>query len=263
MTKSRLLRLLIVLTTVSSLAAGCSGRGRVREGQIPFVVADDDRTIADYRVKEDAYRLVPGDVVQVLVYNQKELSMKIRIPPSGVITYPFIGDIEARGLTVQELRDRIAEGLASGYVKRPQVAVNLDTVKGRKVYILGEVTTPKVLPLTDEMDVVEALSLAGGFTPSADRENVFIIRKIADGRRVMDVVNIQAFLKELDFSQNVMLQGGDVVYVSRSLIGDVAVFMRHLYTITMPVMPNLMEGIILTPRVYDTLQGKRERVFID
>lgn len=254
---------LVCLIVSAILINSCSGIPNSTKGA-SFEITKEDRDIDDSRAEKlNEYIIGSGDIVKIFVYRHPELTQKIMISPSGKITYPFIGDLQAGGLTIFQLRDKIKSELAKGYIPNPQVSVNIESISGKKVYVLGEVAAPKVLYIKDEMDTIEAISQAGGFTRDANQSGVLLIRQLGNNRRRMDVLDLESFLKASDLRQNPKLQRGDILYVPPSLIANVDRFFRHLSTILSPIAPNLMEGIILAPRVKDTLEGKRERIFID
>src|SRR5262245_44021059 len=119
--------------------------------------------------------LGPGDVMEITVYRQDDLTKKIQIPPDGRIFYPFVGEVQAAGLSAVRLREKLTEGLAPYFVD-PQVSIAVTTLKSEKVYILGEVERPGIFALESGMSTLEAISGAGGFTQDAKWSNVLLIR---------------------------------------------------------------------------------------
>lgn len=224
-----------------------------QEGKVSAPGLRADSRPGDYIVGE-------GDVIQILVMNHLELTLKVLVPPSGRITYPFLGDLDVAGVSIPALRDRIRDGLSEGYVPNPQVSVNVESIGSRKVYVLGEVSSPKVISLDTEMDALGAILLAGGFQLTANKSSVLLIRRLEGQHRKMDVLDLKAFLSNEGPTQNVMLQKGDILYVPPSKIANVTRFFGRLSTILAPIMPNMMEALILAPRVMDALKGETEEV---
>lgn len=213
--------------------------------------------------KTGDYVIETGDVISVFVYNHTELTQKLVVPPSGKIALPFIGSVKAGGVTVSQLTERIKMELAKGYVPNPQISVNIETIAGKKIYVLGEVASPKVIYAKEEIDVMEAITLAGGFNKDANPATVLLMRRVERDKTYMDVLDIKRFLVKGDLKQNIYLKKGDILYVPPTFIANVDQFFRHLYTIVLPITPNIMQGIILGPRVRDALEGKSSNVQVE
>jgi len=202
-----------------------------------------------------AFVVGPGDELRIYVHNHPDLTMTVRVPPSGSILYPFLGEIPVAGRTLGEVRDALTAGLAEGYIPNPQIAVNIENIQGRKIYVLGEVRNPGVFYAEDQMDAVEAISLAGGLTQDARRSAVLLIRRSGE-QTYMNALDLGRLFGRADFSQNVGLQTGDILYVPPSRIANVEQFFLRLNNILTPIRANIMEGIILAPRVEDVLRGE-------
>jgi polysaccharide biosynthesis/export protein len=114
--------------------------------------------------KPGDYRLSAGDSIKVQVYQNPELSFEVRVSESGVVNYPLVGPIQLGGLTVGEAEQRVAKGLRDANIlKAPQVSINVATVRGSQVAVLGEVNKPGRFPLeTTNVRVSEMLAAAGG-----------------------------------------------------------------------------------------------------
>lgn len=118
------------------------------------------------------YTLSTGDQVRITVFGQEDLSGEFDVDGSGTFSMPLIGQVDAEGLTVPQLEDRIAEQLAAGYLIDPRVSA--EVANYRPFYILGEVRTPGEYPYTNGLTVLEAVASAGGFTYRARKNTVFI-----------------------------------------------------------------------------------------
>lgn len=119
-----------------------------------------------------AYVLGYGDVVNIQVYNEEDLTLETQIKDTGTITYPFLGEIEVLGLTIKEVQEKIAQGLEDGYLVDPRVSVNVSEY--RRFYVNGEVRQPGGFPYLPGMTVRKAISLAGGFTERAAETKIYI-----------------------------------------------------------------------------------------
>ena len=161
------------------------------------------------------YRLGAGDQIRVHVFQNPELSLEARVNESGTVNYPLVGQLQLGGLTVTEAEQRIAKALQQGNIlKAPQVTINVTTVRGSQVAVLGEVQKPGRFPLeTTNVRVSEMLAAAGGVTQNGDE------RVVVTGTR-----NGQPFRKEVDIRQlfagqsgdDVTLQPGDTLFVAKA-----------------------------------------------
>ena len=122
---------------------------------------------------EQSYRLAAGDRILIRVYGEDDMAVDTRLGDSGVISYPFIGDINARGLTVAELAQRITRGLKGPYLVDPVVSV--DIAEYRPFFLNGEVNKPGAIPYQPGMTLRKAVAIAGGFTERANRKSADVI----------------------------------------------------------------------------------------
>ena len=120
------------------------------------------------------YVLGPGDNLRISVFGEQGLSGEFNVSGNGRVSFPLIGDVQAAGKTVEQLRMEIASALADGYIKDPKVSAEVVTF--RPYYILGEVAKPGQYPYSNGITVMNAIATAGGFTYRANEHNVFIKR---------------------------------------------------------------------------------------
>ena len=285
----------------------------------------------------DSYVIGADDLLGISVYGESDLSNSQIVRPDGKIAFPLVGDVQASGLSPDELRERLTVQLAR-FVKNPRVTVIVEAYKSRRVSVVGEVQRPGVVPLaaqtslleaisraggvTDNADLegavlvrngrimpvnfekllrsgevaqnnlllqpadvvlipnvaakkvfvlgevqrplvaalkyhtnlVEAIAMAGGFTPNARKENVLVVRGGLGAPRILKI-DVNAVTTGA-LEQNVALQPGDIVYAPRSVVGDVDRFFQHLTTWLQPIV--LAEtGIFLGPDVSSVLQNGR------
>lgn len=153
-----------------------------------------------------------ADVVKVLVWRNPELSAEVPVRPDGRITVPLLGDVQAAGLTTAELRDRIAAGL-SAYLTAPDVTVSVSQVNSKVVFLVGEVQRPSAIPLNRRMRVLDAIAMAGGFTPFADKGDIKILRPRPDGTVEEYEFNYGRFVKGKAPESNLVLEAGDTIVV--------------------------------------------------
>jgi polysaccharide biosynthesis/export protein len=204
-------------------------------------------------IKFTEFILGPGDTVEITVYRHDDLKKAVQIDTSGKITYPLVGDIQAGGLSIFQLRDKIRDGL-SEYIKDPQVSVSVTAVQSQKVYVLGEVGKPGVFVFNTPMSALEAISSAGGFTKDAKDNSVMIIRGNRDNPQLIKL-NLEGALKKGNVAQNIQLQGSDIVFVPATFIADASRFSIYLRDILWPIL--MSEEIIVRGQdVGDVFRGK-------
>lgn len=127
---------------------------------------------------EGPYYLNAGDRLRVLVFGQENLSNLYTVDAQGAIAMPLIGSVQAAGLTTTELAAMIAKRLRQGYLRDPDVSVEVDQY--RPFFILGEVTNPGQFAFVNGLTAQTAVAIAGGFTPRAERSGVEITRRIGN-----------------------------------------------------------------------------------
>lgn len=157
------------------------------------------------------FRLGAGDVLNVFIWKHKELSILVTVRPDGKINYPLIGEIEARGLTLGELEERINKQLKQ-HIQDPQVTVILEATHSFRIFVLGEVMQPGVFDLKGPVTVIQALAMARGLTTFASRSKIFIENPGRIGEQRI-AFNYAKFLQGDDTSQNIVLRPGDTVIV--------------------------------------------------
>jgi len=157
------------------------------------------------------YRIGPEDVLHISVWKEDDLDRKVLVRPDGGISFPLAGDIQVSGRTPLEVQDEIRSRLQR-YVPDAEVTVSVDTISGYTVFVLGEVNKPGQFTLGRYVDVLQALTLAGGTTPYANEKNIQILRR-QDGQQVSYKFNYRNIKRGRGQDQNIVLQSGDVVVV--------------------------------------------------
>ena len=166
-------------------------------------------------VKPGDYRLGPGDSIKVQVYQNPELSFEVRVSESGVVNYPLVGPIQLGGLTVGEAEQRVAKGLRDANIlKAPQVSINVATVRGSQVAVLGEVNKPGRFPLeTTNVRVSEMLAAAGGVTQNCDDR--VVVTGTRSGQPFRKEVDVQALFAGRS-TDDITLQPCDTLFVTKA-----------------------------------------------
>jgi polysaccharide export outer membrane protein len=173
----------------------------------------------EFAFQRTEYLIGPGDVLQIIVWDHPELTIPAgsfrdaetsgqKVGEDGYMFYPYVGMIKAEGMNVAALRDVLTEKL-SRYIQNPQLDVRVVGFRSKRVYVVGEVTTPGVLPLNDlPLTIADAISLSGGLTENAFKSGVNVSR---DGQ--VYEIDLRALYDFADSSQNLMLKHGDIVNV--------------------------------------------------
>lgn len=160
---------------------------------------------------EDSYLLNPGDLLNISVWNEEALQQEVIILPDGMISFPLAGQLPAGGLTVEQLQADIKEQL-SEYLAEPVVTVSVAEAAGNAIYVMGKVLKPGSFTMTHQMDILQALSLAGGLTPYAKENSISVIRRQQAEQTQIDV-RYADLKKGVNLNDNILLERGDIIVV--------------------------------------------------
>jgi len=159
-----------------------------------------------------AYLIQPGDLLEVSVWKEEDLQREVLVRPDGQISFPLVGDIDARGKTVSELRAEITARLQK-YIPNLVVTVTVARILGKRIYVIGQVNNPGEFVVNPGVDVMQALSMAGGTTPFAKLGDIIILRRNSDGNQSAIRFRYNQVESGRSLDQNIMLNNGDVVVV--------------------------------------------------
>jgi polysaccharide export outer membrane protein len=159
----------------------------------------------------DNYRLQAGDVLTVSVWKETDLSSDLLVRPDGGISMPLAGEIAAAGHTADEVRATIEQRLRK-FIPDPTVAVIVKQTMGNQIFVIGKVNRPGEYPVARPVDVMQALSLAGGTTPFAAVDDIRILRRAGTGQVTMRF-RYRDIEHGRNLQQNIVLQSGDTVVV--------------------------------------------------
>jgi polysaccharide export outer membrane protein len=157
------------------------------------------------------YKIGPQDVVRIDVWKEPDITRTIPVRPDGKISLPLLNDVQAAGLTAQELAATISKGLGK-FINNPQVTVTVMEINSRRVYVTGEVLRAGAIPLLPNMTVLQALSSSGGFTQFARIKNIYVLR-LVDGKQVKLPFNYKEVVAGKKPEDNILLQSSDVIVV--------------------------------------------------
>jgi polysaccharide biosynthesis/export protein len=155
----------------------------------------------------DEYVIGIDDLLQIQVWDNKELDQTVPVRPDGKISFPLVGEIAAAGLTVTQLQRTLTEQLEKS-IKQPNVSVIVKEIRSFRVYVMGRVLKPGVHPIKAGTPLLQALTLAGGVTDGADLGAAYVVR---GSERIP--VDLRRLLQQADLSQNIPLRTDDTVVV--------------------------------------------------
>ncbi len=158
------------------------------------------------------YRINKGDKLRINVWQEENLQADVMVSPDGTISFPMIGVIEVAGKTIDEFQNLLREKLEE-YIPGPEVNVSLLSADGNLIYVIGEVARPGPYVMSKNLDVMQALSMAGGLTPFADKNDVRILRRSAEGQSSSIPFAYSDVEDGDNLDANVLLQSGDTIIV--------------------------------------------------
>jgi polysaccharide biosynthesis/export protein len=160
----------------------------------------------------EPYTVKPGDMLSIAVWKEPDLQGPVLVRPDGSFSFPLAGQIDARNRTVAELQQTVTDRLKK-FISDPVVTVSVAEVKGNKVYVLGQVNRPGEFIVNPRVDVMQALSMAGGTTAFAALGEITILRRLDNGQQQSLPFRYADVARGRNLQQNILLQAGDVVVV--------------------------------------------------
>lgn len=157
------------------------------------------------------YLIGPQDVLDISIWKEPDLTRTVPVRPDGQISLPLLNDVQAGGLTPNQLAAEITERLKK-YITDPQVTVIVTAINSQRIYVLGEVTRAGAYLLLPGMTVLQALSTAGGFTQFAKVKNIYVLRQ-ENGKQVKYPFNYKDVVNGKKPQQNTLLKAGDTIVV--------------------------------------------------
>ena len=177
------------------------------------------------------YRIGIGDKMDINFLYNRDLNTGVKVRPDGRISLPYVGDMVAAGMTPSELDSQLTvkfnEILAS-----PEVAVLVTETQGYSVYVLGEVKFPGAFEIKGRMTLLEAITTAGGYLPSANLKSVIVISRRNETEAVATKINVKRILGKRKYGDDIPLGRYDIVYVPSSFINNVDIFVDQFFSKT-------------------------------
>ena len=162
---------------------------------------------------EEVYKIEPGDLLEIIIFGEEELSRTVMVMHNGYISFPLIGEVKLAGLTLKEAQDTLSEKLKT-YFTRPLVSIILKSPVSPNVSVFGEVLRPGAVPYQRGMRITDYIALAGGPTPDANLKKVNVM-KFIEGKPLLLRINVEEIIKKGKNEKNFELKSGEWIYVPK------------------------------------------------
>ena len=250
--KSHLLSALRVSVTLFALFLASCAEPELSEQSFPLTSSETSGTISSPAPPGDIL-LAAGDTLTIDVWGQKELSKQLTLDAVGNIYFPFIGKVQAYGLTIEQLQNTLTNKL-SLYFVTPEVTITPQDLAGQQYFILGEITSPGKQTIKVQTAVIEAVATAGGPTKDAG-DTVILLRKQEDKLLIISIPLQYSNLTENHIpSLTMQVRAEDILYLAPSKIANVEKFMIRLNNILNPILA-LERGILFWPELVKAING--------
>lgn len=193
-----------------ALAASADNEAAV-PAAVPPVATPADDPLAEI---VDDYRIGPSDLLEVSVFQVPELSRTVRVNTRGAVTLPLIGQVQAGGLTGQQLEAQIAAKLQEKYLQDPQVSVFIKEYISQRVTVSGEVNKAGVFPVSGRTTLMQAIAMAGGLAKFGDENDIKVFRDRRDGTREVLDFDLEPIRK--GETEDPVVHTSDVIMVGKS-----------------------------------------------
>jgi polysaccharide biosynthesis/export protein len=180
---------------------------------IPAVAAETTslKQAVSIPAADSGYRVGPEDVLGISVWKEEGLQKEVLVRPDGGISFPLVGEMQAAGKTADQISVEVAERLRKS-INDPVVSVSVLKIAGNKIYVIGRVARPGEFVAGRYIDILQALTMAGGLTPFADEGDIKVLRKHS-GKDEVFPFDYSDVSRGRHLEQNILLQGGDVIVV--------------------------------------------------
>jgi len=224
--------------------AGLAASQAVPQAKTAPAIAPQDARDAFVR----AYRIGPGDLLELKVFQVEELSQVVRVSEDGSITLPLLGRVVVEGLTQDGVVQKLTGLLQAKYVKNPQVTIFIKEYKNQQVAVIGAVVNAGSYELVGRKNLLQIISMAGGFSETAGNE-VFILREGPDGKTSTLSIDLKDLIVNGNQTLNVPVEPNDVINVP--VDREIRVFVMGRVTRPGAVKAKLSEGITLFQAIAD------------
>jgi len=252
MRKIAFLVIALIAIAAASGPAQASGGPAVAAPQAKAAQAPGIQAPAEAREAREtfarAYKIGPGDLLEIKVFEVKELDQTVRVSEDGSITLPLLGRVVVEGLTQEGVVRKLTDLLSAKYVKNPQVTIFIKEYKSQQVAVIGAVQKAGSYELVGRQSLLKIISMAEGFSETAGDE-VFILREGPDGRTSTITIDLKDLLVNGNQALNIPIEPGDVINVP--VDKEIRVFVMGRVTRPGAVKAKLSEGVTLLQAIAD------------
>lgn len=199
---------LVVLMMLAQMSAQTLAPTKESNSAAPSTAAKDSLSTP---VREPEYVIGTEDILQINVWKEADVSASVPVRPDGKISLPLLNDVQAAGLTPQQLATEITVRLKQ-FMTEPRVTVIVTAMNSRRAYVMGQVTRQGAVPLVSNLTVLQALSAAGGPAQFANTKKIYILRT-EGGKQLRIPFNYSEVIKGKNPEQNINLKPGDTIVV--------------------------------------------------
>src|SRR5690349_7893366 len=157
------------------------------------------------------YTVKPGDTLEISVWKEPDLQRTVLVRPDGHFSFPLVGEVDARGKTVMDLNKTVSERLTK-YISDAVVTISVTEIKGNKISVLGQANKPGEFDVNPGVNIMQALSMAGGMTPFAATNDIIVLRGQGAQQKAM-AFRYNDVVRGRSLDTNIELQSGDIVVV--------------------------------------------------
>lgn len=211
MTKATILFRMVLALSVAVAITGCEVSSPVQQNPAS---SPPPLPVVSTQIEERDYLINPGDVLEVSVWKEEGMEREVLVLPDGTFSFPLVGFIKAAGHSPADVQKTLTERIKR-FIPYPVVTISVSEVAGNSVFVLGYVAKPGEYRASRQLDVLQALSLAGGLTIQANERDIQIVRR-ENGRQKIYLFNFTEIKKGLGLEANIILNSGDTIIVPGS-----------------------------------------------
>ena len=210
------LTLAFVFLTVASFPTGAKATD-IAKLESASISTLQPKSSSTNLLAEEQYTIGVADILEISVLQPDEILRVVNVAPDGTITFPYIGTIKVKGLSITQIQETIEGALSDGYMRYPVVVVSLQESRSRRFFVYGEVTKPGTYSIAENTTVLKAISMAGGFTKfgSSSRVKVLRLKKEEAGYQTVKI-DIKKVMNG-DSQKDIIIETGDMVVVSQGV----------------------------------------------
>ena len=233
-----------------NVAPGATVAGPMEAGDVLSAIPEPPQASP----ADEVYRLGVGDELSIVTVGQGQFSRAVKVLPDGTITAPGAGSLYVLGKSAPETSSELEEKLAA-YLKYPRVDVVVTAYGDHVVYVMGEVPVPAEHAYRKGMSALQAVAMAGGFETSAQRRSVVVFRRVGPDVAEFYQIDLGSPLEGENFANDMLLRPYDIVYVPKTFIANVNVFVDHWFRQNLAALTFYLEG-------WDAYSVTKDRVVI-